>query len=62
MRRFHRSLVPLGEWGNMDRHSDWAAAAEDRAIRFTGSWREYLPIAATSALLIICTLRLVKRS
>jgi uncharacterized membrane protein YjgN (DUF898 family) len=32
------------------------AAADDRAIRFTGSWREYLPIAATNALLIICTL------
>jgi uncharacterized membrane protein YjgN (DUF898 family) len=27
-----------------------------RAIQFTGSWREYLPIAATNALLIICTL------
>ena len=46
----------------MDRHSDWAAAGEDRAIRFTGCWREYLPIAATNALLIICTLHLVKRS
>jgi uncharacterized membrane protein YjgN (DUF898 family) len=56
MRRFHRSLVPLGERGNMDRHSDWAAAGEDRAIRFTGSWREYLPIAATNAALIVCTL------
>src|SRR6476659_8560425 len=32
------------------------APAGDRAIRFTGSWREYLPIAATNALLIICTL------
>ena len=29
---------------------------EDRAIRFTGTWREYLPIAVTNALLIICTL------
>lgn len=28
----------------------------DRAIRFTGSWREYLPIAATNVLLIIVTL------
>jgi uncharacterized membrane protein YjgN (DUF898 family) len=27
-----------------------------RAIEFTGSWREYLPIAITNALLIICTL------
>src|SRR5437588_1225304 len=27
-----------------------------RAIEFTGSWREYLPIAVTNALLIICTL------
>lgn len=33
-----------------------APPASDRAIRFTGSWREYLPIAATNALLIICTL------
>ena len=33
-----------------------ATPASDRAIRFTGSWREYLPIAATNALLIICTL------
>jgi uncharacterized membrane protein YjgN (DUF898 family) len=40
----------------MDRQTGWAAAGEDRAIRFTGTWREYLPIAATNALLIICTL------
>ena len=40
----------------MDRHQEWAAAGDDRAIRFTGDWREYLPIAATNALLIICTL------
>jgi uncharacterized membrane protein YjgN (DUF898 family) len=33
-----------------------AAASDDRAIRFTGNWREYLPIAVTNALLIICTL------
>lgn len=32
------------------------AAEGDRAVRFTGSWREYQPIAATNALLIICTL------
>lgn len=32
------------------------AADSDRAIRFTGNWREYLPIAATNALLIIVTL------
>jgi uncharacterized membrane protein YjgN (DUF898 family) len=32
------------------------ASADDRAIRFTGNWREYLPIAVTNALLIICTL------
>lgn len=31
-------------------------AAERRAIEFTGNWREYLPIAATNALLIVCTL------
>lgn len=29
---------------------------ESRAIRFTGSWREYLPIAASNVLLIIVTL------
>src|SRR3954447_18325778 len=40
----------------MDSHSEWAAAGDDRAIRFTGNWREYLPIAVTNALLIICTL------
>ncbi len=33
-----------------------APAAPERAIRFTGSWREYLPIAATNVLLIIVTL------
>ena len=32
------------------------ASADDRAIRFTGNWREYLPIAISNALLIICTL------
>jgi uncharacterized membrane protein YjgN (DUF898 family) len=40
----------------MDKHVEWAAAGEDRAMRFTGNWREYLPIAVTNALLIICTL------
>jgi len=33
-----------------------AASADDRAIRFTGNWREYLPIAVTNALLTIVTL------
>jgi len=34
-----------------------AQPAEDsRGIEFTGNWREFLPIAATNALLIICTL------
>ncbi len=33
-----------------------APAAPERAIRFTGNWREYLPIAATNVLLIIVTL------
>ena len=33
-----------------------AAAEHRRAIQFTGNWREYLPIAATNALLIVCTL------
>ena len=40
----------------MDAFTAPAAAGQDRAIRFTGNWREYLPIAATNALLIICTL------
>ena len=40
----------------MDAYSEAAAGAPARAVRFTGSWREYLPIAATNALLIICTL------
>src|SRR5262245_9131927 len=40
----------------MDNQHEWAAAGDDRAIRFTGNWREYLPIAATNALLIVCTL------
>jgi len=40
----------------MDSQTERAAAGDDRAIRFTGNWREYLPIAATNALLIICTL------
>jgi uncharacterized membrane protein YjgN (DUF898 family) len=31
-------------------------AAEGRAVEFTGNWREYLPIAVTNALLVICTL------
>ncbi len=30
--------------------------AGERAVRFTGNWREYLPIAATNVLLIIVTL------
>jgi len=40
----------------MDAYTSAPAAERDRAIRFIGSWREYLPIAATNALLIICTL------
>src|SRR5258705_6936648 len=40
----------------MDSQTERPAAGDDRAIRFTGNWREYLPIAATNALLIICTL------
>jgi len=40
----------------MDAYTSAPAAGPDRAVRFTGSWREYLPIAATNALLIICTL------
>jgi len=33
-----------------------APTAHERAIRFTGNWREYLPIAASNVLLIIVTL------
>lgn len=33
-----------------------APVAHERAIRFTGNWREYLPIAASNVLLIIVTL------
>src|SRR3954447_14138721 len=40
----------------MDAYTTAAAAGPDRAVRFTGTWKEYLPIAATNALLIICTL------
>jgi uncharacterized membrane protein YjgN (DUF898 family) len=40
----------------MDAYSSAPATGDDRAVRFTGNWREYLPIAATNALLIICTL------
>jgi len=40
----------------MESHHERDAAGDDRAIRFTGNWREYLPIAATNALLIIVTL------
>lgn len=40
----------------MDSRVEWADAGEGRAIRFTGDWREYLPIAVTNALLVICTL------
>ncbi len=40
----------------MDSYKAWPAEGDDRAIRFTGSWREYLPIAATNVALIIVTL------
>lgn len=40
----------------MDAYTAAPAAEESRAVRFTGSWREYLPIAITNALLIVCTL------
>src|SRR3982751_2534338 len=40
----------------MDAMTQATAAGGHRAIRFTGNWREYLPIAATNALLIVCTL------
>jgi uncharacterized membrane protein YjgN (DUF898 family) len=40
----------------MDSYKAWPAEGDDRAIRFTGSWRDYLPIAATNVALIIVTL------
>ena len=40
----------------MDRDAQWAADGDARAIRFTGNWREYLPIAASNVLLTIVTL------
>jgi uncharacterized membrane protein YjgN (DUF898 family) len=40
----------------MDKMTDWAAERDESAIRFTGNWREYLPIAATNLLLMIVTL------
>ncbi|HZU51735.1 MAG TPA: YjgN family protein [Sphingomicrobium sp.] len=40
----------------MDKHVNWTASGDGRAIHFTGNWREYLPIAITNALLVICTL------
>ena len=40
----------------MDAVAAASAAEQGRAIEFKGTWREYLPIAATNALLFICTL------
>ena len=41
----------------MDVYQEWAAGpADSRAIAFAGSWREYLPIAASNVLLTIVTL------
>ena len=40
----------------MDSYKAWPATGDERAIRFTGNWREYLPIAATNVALIIVTL------
>lgn len=41
----------------MDAHEGFTSGAEaQRAVQFTGNWREYLPIAATNALLCIVTL------
>jgi uncharacterized membrane protein YjgN (DUF898 family) len=40
----------------MDALTSPATAEQGRGIEFTGSWREYLPIAVTNALLMICTL------
>lgn len=45
----------------MDAHQAWAeGSAESRAISFSGTWREYLPIAATNVLLTIVTLGLYR--
>lgn len=40
----------------MDDYRRLPAEEQDRAIRFTGNWREYLPIAVTNVLLMIVTL------
>lgn len=41
----------------MDAHKNWAGSpADDRAVSFTGSWQEFLPIAVTNFLLTIVTL------
>jgi uncharacterized membrane protein YjgN (DUF898 family) len=40
----------------MDALTSAPAAEDGRGISFTGNWREYLPIAITNALLIVCTL------
>jgi uncharacterized membrane protein YjgN (DUF898 family) len=40
----------------MDAVTSAGAANNSRGISFTGTWREYLPIAVTNALLTICTL------
>jgi len=40
----------------MDAVTGASAPADDRAISFTGNWRDYLPIAVTNALLTIVTL------
>ena len=54
---FHCSFPMLGGMGDdMDAVTSAGAAGESRGIRFTGNWREYLPIAITNALLTICTL------
>lgn len=43
--------------GSVDNYTGGRHAAEDgSAIRFTGNWKEYLPIAATNLLLTIVTL------
>ena len=40
----------------MDSNPDWHDPGSDRAVQFTGNWREFLPIAASNALLIVVTL------
>jgi uncharacterized membrane protein YjgN (DUF898 family) len=54
------SFKRLGGMGGILDSLATASAGKGRSIEFTGNWREYLPIAATNALLIICALGLYR--